>query len=87
MRQVDSCCAAYEPKPPTGAAPLPMLQPCRIDTGFDLAPANRASGADHWAQTPLQAATSPCGVLAEQGLALVDRPYDRVAEQLGARRG
>ena len=62
---------------------LPMLRPYRIDTGFDLrASQSRASGATHWAQTPLQAHDKPLAALAEQGLALVDKPYDLWAEQL-----
>ncbi|MBS0508732.1 MAG: Lrp/AsnC family transcriptional regulator [Proteobacteria bacterium] len=62
---------------------LPMLRPYRIDTGFDLrASQSRASGTTHWTQAPLQEHDKPLAALAEQGLALVDKPYDLWAAQL-----
>jgi DNA-binding Lrp family transcriptional regulator len=63
---------------------LPMLRPYRIDTGFDLrASQSQATGATHWAATPLQPHEQPLAALAEHGLALAERPYDLWAEQLG----
>ena len=63
---------------------LPMLRPYRIDTGFDLrASQSQATGATHWAATPLQPHEQPLAALAEHGLPLTERPYDLWAEQLG----
>ena len=63
---------------------LPMLRPYRIDTGFDLRAAQSlASGATHWAPTPLGAADRPLAALAEQGLPLVEQPFDAWAARLG----
>ena len=82
--QVEQLLRSIEAETDLPVLRLPMLRPYRIDTGFDLrASQSRASGATHWAQTPLQAHDKPLAALAEQGLALVDRPYDRWAEQLG----
>jgi DNA-binding Lrp family transcriptional regulator len=63
---------------------LPMLRPYRIDTGFDLrASQSQATGATHWAATPLQPHEQPLAALAEHGLPLTERPYDLWAGQLG----
>ena len=63
---------------------LPMLRPYRIDTGFDLrGTQSQASGATHWAQTSLRAEDEPLAALAEQGLPLVEHPFDAWATQLG----
>ena len=62
---------------------LPMLRPYRIDTGFDLRQAqSTASGATHWA-APLATQDWPLAALAEQGLALVEQPFDAWADALG----
>lgn len=62
---------------------LPMVRPYRIDTGFDLRQAqSTASGATHWA-APLAAQDWPLAALAEQGLALVEQPFDAWADALG----
>ena len=63
---------------------LPMLRPYRIDTGFDLRAAqSQASGATHWAQHSLSAQDEPLAALAEQGLPLIEQPFDAWAAQLG----
>lgn len=63
---------------------LPMLRPYRIDTGFDLrASQSQATGATHWAPTPLHPEEQPLAALAEHGLPLVERPFDLWAQQLG----
>ncbi|MBO9676792.1 MAG: Lrp/AsnC family transcriptional regulator [Acidovorax sp.] len=62
---------------------LPMLRPYRIDTAFDLqgnGPA--ATGATRSARTPLPPADRPLAALAEQGLPLIERPFDHWAAQL-----
>lgn len=62
---------------------LPMVRPYRIDTGFDLRQAqSTASGATHWA-APLAAQDWPLAALAEQGLALLEQPFDAWADALG----
>lgn len=81
--QVDQLLRSIEMDTGLPVQRLPMLRPYRIDTGFDLrASQSRSSGATHWAQTPLQAQDQPLAALAEQGLPLVERPYDLWAEQL-----
>ena len=63
---------------------LPMLRPYRIDTGFDLrASQSDATGATHWAASRLALADEPLAALAEQGLPLVERPYDAWSRQRG----
>lgn len=63
---------------------LPMLRPYRIDTGFDLrGQQSQDSGATHWAQTPLRQSELPLAALAEQGLPLIEQPFDAWAAQLG----
>lgn len=63
---------------------LPMLRPYRIDTGFDLrASQSDATGATHWAASRLPLADEPLAALAEQGLPLVERPYDAWSRQRG----
>lgn len=63
---------------------LPMLRPYRIDTGFDLRGAqSRDSGATHWAHRCLQPQDEPLAALAEQGLPLIEHPFDAWADQLG----
>lgn len=68
---------------------LPMLQPYRIDTAFDLAsPATGvseafgATGPTAPASAPLAPCDWPLAALAEQGLPLTERPYDVWADQL-----
>ena len=66
--QVEQLLRSIEAETDLPVLRLPMLRPYRIDTGFDLrASQSRASGATHWAQTPLQAHDKPLAALAEQG--------------------
>lgn len=63
---------------------LPMVRPYRIDLSFDLcATTVAAGGATQAASTPVPAHEAGLAALAEQGLPLVERPYDAWAEHLG----
>jgi len=64
---------------------LPMQRAYRIDLGFDLggAVSNAPTATRAEAAAPLPAADWPLAALVEQGLPLVQRPYDRWALQLG----
>lgn len=62
---------------------LPMVRAYRVDLGFDLLDAashSRNAGLDG---VPVDAADRPLAGLAEQGLALVERPFDLWAAELG----
>lgn len=62
---------------------LPMLQPYRIDLGFDLARSTAAAGPATRATTaPVQPHATGLAALAEQGLPLVARPFDAWARDL-----
>ncbi|WBY03173.1 Lrp/AsnC family transcriptional regulator [Ramlibacter tataouinensis] len=65
---------------------LPMVRAYRIDLGFDLCGTHAPALAAPFVQprgTPVAAAERPLAALAEQGLALVPRPYDLWAAELG----
>lgn len=65
---------------------LPMVRAYRIDLGFDLSGTHAPALAAPFVQprsTPVAPAERPLAALAEQGLALVPRPYDLWAAELG----
>lgn len=63
---------------------LPMLRPYRIDLGFDLRQRSAAAGGiTRTAATPVAAHEASLAALAEQGLPLVERPFDAWAQALG----
>ncbi|HCL86350.1 MAG TPA: Lrp/AsnC family transcriptional regulator, partial [Comamonadaceae bacterium] len=63
---------------------LPMLQPYRIDTAFDLGHGPQQARPTRRATAELSSADWPLAALAEQGLSLTERPYDDWATRLGA---
>lgn len=64
---------------------LPMVRPYRVDLGFDLrAPhAHARAAVAPLDGPPVTCAERPLAALAEQGLALVPRPFDLWAAELG----
>lgn len=65
---------------------LPMVRAYRIDLGFDLCGPHAAALAAPFVQprsAPVAPFERPLAALAEQGLALVPRPYDLWAAELG----
>ena len=67
---------------------LRMVRPYRIDLGFDMDPRQRTAGApaphrEHRSAPPVASADRALAALVEEGLPLVERPFDRWAEALG----
>lgn len=84
---VESAIVAMERQTGLNALRLPMQQVYRIDLGFDLKGAATAAHRRHGARAgrvpPVQEKDAQLAALAEAGIALVERPYDAWAQELG----
>ncbi|AVP57714.1 siroheme decarboxylase subunit beta [Pulveribacter suum] len=81
--QVEALLQAIEQNAALPVLRLPMLQPYRIDTAFDLGHGPQQARPTRAAAAALDPADWPLAALAEQGLALNERPYGDWAARLG----